>query len=210
MDEEDGMVILPPAIEPTRHAARRRNVKSHHAILEATLDRVQEVGYNRLSIEGIAARAGVGKSTVYRWWNSKGELVLEALAEVLTPSPVPDSGDTRRDLTGIVEQAMRLYSQDTGARSIIAGLVSDMNHNADLADTLREQFIEPRRADNRAAVTRAIDRGDLPGDTDIELLIDSLVAPIAYRALITGAPLEPRIATQLVDQILGSEARAST
>ncbi len=204
MDAEDPTTLLPRAIEPTRHAAGRRNVKSHHAILDATLELVHEVGYDRLSIEGIAARAGVGKSTVYRWWNSKGELVVEALAEVLTAQPVPDSGDTRRDLTGIVEQALSLYSQDTGARSIIAGLVSDMNHNADLAATLREQFIEPRRAGNRAAVTRAIERGDLPVDTDTELLIDRLVAPIAYRALITGAPLEPGIATELVDCVLGA------
>lgn len=204
MVEEDPIPLLPPSIDPVRRAVRRRNVKSHHAILDATLELVHEIGYDRLSIEGIAARAGVGKSTVYRWWNSKAELVVEALAEVLTAQPVPDSGDTRRDLTGIVEQTITLYSQDTGARGIIAGLVSDMTHNADLAATLREQFIEPRRAGNRAAVTRAIDRGDLPGDTDIELLIDRLVAPIAYRALITGAPLGPGIATELVSHVLGS------
>ena len=178
-------------------------MKSHQAILEATVDLVHEIGYDRLTIEGIAARAGVGKSTIYRWWNSKGELVIEALAEILTATPVPDSGDTRRDLHAIVEQAIALYSDDTGARTIIAGLISDMNHNPDLATTLREQFIEPRRADNQEAVTRAIERGDLPTDTDIELLIDLLVAPIAYRALITDTPITPDVVIQLVDTVLG-------
>ena len=203
MHEEPTPPPMPPAIDPAQQAARRRNVQSHQAILEATIDLVHEIGYDRLTIEGIAARAGVGKSTIYRWWNSKGELVIEALAEILTAPPIADSGDTRRDLVAIVEQAMTLYSDDVGARTIIAGLVSDMNHNPDLATTLREQFIEPRRADNRQAIARAIERGDLPTDTDLELLIDRLVAPIAYRALVTGAPTTPDTATQLVNQILG-------
>lgn len=209
MHDEHPIPALPPAIDPAQQAARRRNVKSHRAILEATLDLVHEIGYERLTIEGIAARAGVGKSTIYRWWNSKGELVLEALAGILTAPPVPDSGDTRRDLTAIVEQAMILYSNDGDARTIIAGLVSEMNHNPDLADTLREQFIEPRRADNRETLTRAIERGDLPANTDIELLIDVLVSPVSYRALVTGAPIPPGFAEQVVDRILGESATDS-
>jgi AcrR family transcriptional regulator len=194
---------LPPVGDPEATAVRRRNVKSHHAILRATRELVREAGYARLTIEGIAARAGVGKSTIYRWWRSIGELVVEALAEVLEARPTPDSGDTRQDLTAIVHQAMALYDEETGTRAIIAGLVADMHHNPDLAAALRERLIRPRRAGNREAIERAIARGDLPAGTDIELVIDVLVAPIAYRALITDAPITDELAIQLVDQVLG-------
>jgi AcrR family transcriptional regulator len=194
---------LPPVGDPEATAVRRRNVKSHQAILRATRELVRDTGYERLTIEGIAAKAGVGKSTIYRWWRSKGELVVEALAEILEAPPLPDSGDTRQDLTAIVHQAMAQYDDDTGARAVIAGLVSDMHHNPDLAKALRERLIRPRRAGNREAIERAIARGDLPAGTDIELAIDVLVAPIAYRALITDAPITGDLAVQLVDQILG-------
>ena len=211
MHEEDpGATPLPPAIDPITQKVRRRNVRSHEAILRATLDLVNEAGYNRLTIEGIAARAGVGKTTIYRWWQSKGELVIEALADVLTAEPVVPSGDTRKDLTGIVEQAMVLYREETGALTIIAGLISDMHHNAELASTLRAQFIEPRRANNRDLILEAIQRNDLPVDTDIELLIDRLVAPVAYRALVTGMPIDPDLAITVVDQILGSDRPGPT
>jgi AcrR family transcriptional regulator len=184
---------------------RRRDPRSHQAILQATLDQVQDVGYARLTIEGIAAEAGVGKSTVYRWWRSKAELVLDALADILEAPPVLDTGDTRSDLMGIVHQAVTLYSDETGARTVIAGLISDMNHDPRIATALRDRFIHPRRAGNREVVARAIERGELPADTDIELVIDILVAPISYRAIVTGTPTPSDIATKLVDQILDSE-----
>jgi AcrR family transcriptional regulator len=196
---------LPPVGDPEATVVRRRNVKSHHAILQATRDLVRESGYARLTIEGIAARAGVGKSTIYRWWRSKGELVVEALAEVLEARPIPDSGNTRRDLTAIVHQSMALYAEETGARAIIAGLVNDMHHNPELAEALRERLIRPRRAGNREAIERAIARGDLAADIDVELLIDTLVAPISYRALITDAPITGDLAAKLVDRVLGPD-----
>jgi AcrR family transcriptional regulator len=196
---------LPPVGDPEATAVRRRNVKSHHAILRATRELVREAGYARLTIEGIAAKAGVGKSTIYRWWRSKGELVVEALAEVLEARPTPDSGDTRQDLTAIVHQAMALYDEETGTRAIIAGLVSDMHHNPDFAEALRKRLIRPRRTGNREAIERAIARGDLAADTDVELLIDLLAAPIAYRALITDAPITDDLANELVDRVLGPE-----
>ena len=202
-DKVQPVAGLPPVGDPEATAVRRRNVKSHEAILHATRELVGESGYGSLTIEGIAARAGVGKSTIYRWWRSKGELVAEALAEILEARPIPDSGDTRQDLTAIVHQAMVLYEEETGARAIIVGLVSDMHHNPELAEALLERLIRPRRAGNREVVKHAMARGDLPADTDVELLIDVLVAPIAYRALITDAPITDGLATQLVDRLLG-------
>lgn len=202
LEEQPASQSTPQSPLPTD---RRRNPRSHQAILQATLDLVQDVGYARLTIEGIAAKAGVGKSTVYRWWRSKGELVLDALGDILEARPVPDTGDTRSDLMGIVDQAITLYSDETGARTVIAGLVGDMNHDPEVATALRDRFIHPRRAGNREVIVRAIERGDLPADTDIELLIDILVAPISYRAIITGTPIPLDIATKIVDQILDSE-----
>jgi AcrR family transcriptional regulator len=204
-----GKAARPTTADPAPRQDRR-NPDSHEAILDATLDLVQEIGYARLTIEGIAAKAGVGKSTIYRWWKSKGELVIEALADVLEAQPLRATGDTRTDLMAIVNQAIALYSDETGARTIIAGLVGDIHHDPDLATALRASFIHPRRAGNREVITAAIERGDLPADTDIELLIDTLVAPISYRALITDDPIPPSIATALVDRILGltSDRRA--
>jgi len=188
--------------DPTAGSGRRRDPRSHQAILDATLDLVEDVGYARLTIEGIAARAGVGKSTIYRWWSSKGALVIEALGEVLDPPPVPLTGDTRSELSGIVAQAMRLYSDETGARTIIAGLVADMHHDEDLRDALLDRFIRPRRAGNRVIVERAIARGDLPDGTDVELVIDRLVAPVSYRALVTWGEIGDDLPGALVDAVL--------
>ena len=78
-----------------------------------------------------------------------------------------------------------------------------MHHNPELAEALLERLIRPRRAGNREVIKRAMARGDLPADTDVELLIDVLVAPVAYRALITDAPITDDLATQLVDRLLG-------
>ncbi len=183
---------------------RRRDPGSHQAILRAALTLVRETGYTRLTIEGIAAKAGVGKSTIYRWWTSKGDLVLEALAVVLEPGEGPDTGETRSDLIAIVQGFIDLYSDEAAAQPIIAGLVSDMSHDPDLAAALRKRFVDPRRVHGRQAITRGIQRGDLPPDADIELVLDVLVSPIFYRTLVTGAPIEADLATKLVDLVLNA------
>jgi AcrR family transcriptional regulator len=188
---------------------RRRDPGSHQAILQAALALVRETGYTRLTIEGIAAKAGVGKSTIYRWWTSKGDLVVEALTDILEPGEGPDTGQTRSDLIAIVQGIVDLYSDETAAQPIIAGLVSDMSHDPELAAALRERFVEPRRGHGRQAIARAIERGDLSPDVDIELILDVLVAPVFYRALVTGAPIEADLAATLVDLALKASSPAS-
>lgn len=191
---------------PQEQSDRRRDPDAHQAILDAALELARDVGYSQVTIEAIAAAAGVGKSTIYRWWDSKASLLLEALGHALHREPIPDSGDTRTDLIAIVQQTETFYVGDDSPRMVIAGLLGEMHHNPQLANDLRDRFIHPRRACYRSALERAQERGDLPPGSDLDVLLDILVAPISYRALMTGVPIPDDIATRLVDVVLG-EAR---
>ena len=125
--------------------ARRRNARSHSAILDATSSLLTEVGYSQLTIEGVAARASVGKATVYRWWPSKGALVIDAMSRVLT-APAPSvTGDVRQDLLAAIRRTIHiLASSPDGA--VIPALTADLAHDPALAQQFRDQILRPRRS----------------------------------------------------------------
>ena len=189
---------------------RRRSQRSHKAIIRATQELLVERGYRKLTIEAVAARAGVGKQTIYRWWPSRAALVLEAY---LTSSdavslPPPDSGSTREDVRALIGWLTAVLAEPTGGR-VVAGLVGDLQHDHDLAEGFRRDVVPARRQAMLAALERAREGGEIRADADLELAVDTLHGAVFYRLLLSGEPLDAEFAERLADQVLdGLDARS--
>jgi AcrR family transcriptional regulator len=160
-----------------------------------------EQGVRDLRMEDVAARARVGKATIYRRYRSKDDLVTAAVAGLVSEIAIPDSGATRADLLVLMSEAVELYS-DALAAGLMPSLVEAMRSNPDLARTVREGFLAGRRLALARVLERGIIRGDLSADLDIELALDVLGGPLFYRLLITGGPIDEDLADGVVDLIL--------
>lgn len=168
------------------------------------MELLAEDGYNDLTIEGIASRAGVGKATIYRWWKSKGALVGETLARHLEVESYKYSDSVREDLRQAVVATVENYSNSI-AGVVVPGLIADIIHDPNLRDSFTKEFIEPRRAGVARLVQRAVDEGALPADTDTELLMDIWAGAVFYRVTITGQPVSDDLPDALVALILDGQ-----
>jgi AcrR family transcriptional regulator len=182
---------------------RRRSDRSHQAIITATQELLVERGYRALTIEGVAARAGVGKQTIYRWWPSRAALVLEAylLGSDRVQFPSADSGSTREDVRALITWLADVLAEPTGGR-VVAGLIGDLQHDPDLAEGFHQDVVPARRQAMLAALERGRERGEIRADADIELAVDALHGAVFYRLLLSGQPLDAAFAGRLADQIL--------
>ena len=181
---------------------RRRSERSHHAIIAATQELLLERGYTDLTIEGIAARAGVGKQTIYRWWPSRAALVLEAYLAGEEAVPPPAEGDSvRDDVRALLGWLIAVLAEPTGG-PVVAGLVSDLQHDADLARGFRRHVVPARREAMLAALQRGRARGEIRKDADLELAVDALHGAVFYRLLLSGEPLDDAFVDRLADQTL--------
>jgi len=179
-------------------AGRPRSSEARQAILAAALADLRERGYAAVTIEGIAARAGVGKQTIYRWWPSKADVVLEAArVEAAARIAVPDRGSLGADLRAFLTATFRQRDQ----QPVVVGLMAQALLDPEFADKFREQFLFGRRAALRAVFERACERGEVPVEVDVELLIDVVFGVLWYRLLIGHAPLTPRAARQLAELV---------
>ena len=176
--------------------------RRHAEILDATRELLAESGVRRLTVEGVAARAGVAKTTIYRHWRSKDELALTVLIDMVEQVvAVPDLDETRAELVAFVDGAVRILGSTLMGR-VMQGLVSDLAVDPELARAFRERVVAVRIAEVRRLVERGIERGDLRPDMDRELAHELLFGPIYYRLLLSGAPLEPGLAERVVDAVL--------
>jgi AcrR family transcriptional regulator len=181
---------------------RRRSERSHKAIIRATQELLVERGYPKLTIEAVAARAGVGKQTIYRWWPSRAALVLEAyLAGSDAVSPPPESGAVREDIRALIAWLAAVLAEPTGGR-VVAGLVGDLQQDPDLAEGFRLDVVPARRQAMLAALERGRDRGEIRPDADLALAVDTLHGAVFYRLLLSGEPLDAPFAERLADQVL--------
>jgi AcrR family transcriptional regulator len=190
------------AKDGSRGPGRPRDPRHDRAILEATLEMLQEQGYGGLTIEGVAARAGVGRPTIYRRWPSKPALVVAALVQSPRLAlPAPNTGSLRRDLIAVQRHQVELMSTpDT--RRITAGLIADLADDPELADTYLSQYVAPRRATVWQVLQRGVERGELAADVDLAFIYDLLVGPLFMRAVVWGQPLPPDAAEQTAGVIL--------
>ncbi|MFE3225453.1 TetR/AcrR family transcriptional regulator [Nocardia sp. NPDC059228] len=171
------------------------------AILAATVDLVAERGYPALTMDAVAARANASKATIYRRWRNKAELIKAALDahDARQNADIPDTGSLRGDLVAVLETLRDKASDQIAA--MIEGLIAAMRHDPELAAALREHTENEELSPFHDALHRAIARGELPGDTDTELIHDVAEAMI-MRQLQIGAPFDTAFIDRLVDDVL--------
>jgi AcrR family transcriptional regulator len=187
---------------------RPPSARSRDAALATTVELLAEGGYGRLTTAGVAKRAGVSTATLYRHWESKDALVTDAVSSLVAEIRVPDHGDVRRDLLSLMRDAVRLYTTSVAAPAL-RGVTTEMAHNTELRDTIRERFLAARRAALREVLERGIARGELVGAIDYELALDLLGGPLFYRFLITGGPIDDTLAEGVVDVVMARWAAPS-
>jgi AcrR family transcriptional regulator len=188
-------------MSPATAPSRKRSNSARQAILTAAFALLEEEGFERLSIEGVAARAGVGKTTIYRWWPTKGVLAVEAFLEAVTPTiAFRHSGSARNDIVRQMKALAKLYRGHTGH------LVCQMIGASQLDPTMRKAFTEgflyPRRECAYAVFRRGVAGGEFRADVDRDVAIDALYSPIYYRLLASGAPIDEAFLDRHIDLIL--------
>jgi AcrR family transcriptional regulator len=191
---------------PGRRRGRRRDPRAHQAIIDATLEMLAVNGYARMTIESVAARAGVAKTTIYRRWPSKGPLVTEAISTQIHLGGLPDTGDTRADLGAFV-RAVIVVLRTPMIRHTLPGLAVEVAGNPDLASALTSHLVAPKRARVSEILDRAVARGELEPDLDYEIVLDMLVGPVMWSALVSGTPLDDAFADRLVDGVVSGIER---
>ena len=169
---------------------------------------IQQVGYDAFTIEALAARAGVGKATIYRRWTTKEDLVVEAAAFFVSAIPTPDLGDLRRDLAAVLASDATLHS-DPQTRPFLSSLLAAMARSPRIAAAVRQGFVASREAAAAAVLRRAVERGELAADLDIGLAVQLCAGPLLYRSLVTGEPTDEACLRRLVDLLLGGLAAPS-
>ncbi|MFD9357929.1 TetR/AcrR family transcriptional regulator [Streptomyces sp. NPDC060031] len=187
--------------QPPRTGGRLRNEDAHHSVLEATAALLVENGYGALTIEGVAKRANVAKSTVYRWWKSKPALVMDAYThETAARAPEPDTGTLAGDLTAFVTDLYRIGNNPIRTKAL-TGLMAEAQLDPTFTDPFRA-WAATRREILHTLLTRAVTREEIPADIDLEHTTDLFFGPFWYRLLIAHAPLDPTDAEAHVTRVL--------
>ncbi len=202
-DTQDAPLRNSPAGPPGRtpRRGRPRSDRLQRAILDAARELLVSEGFAGLRLEHVAARAGVGKATIYRRWGSKEELSLAVLEELASPHIViAETGNTRQELLAATMNAMRAVN-DTPFGPVIAALLSQIAMNPLLGDPFRARVVQGRRDEVRRAIWRGIRRGDLRTDADVDVATELLVGPVYFR-LMFGGELTRDFAERVVDAVL--------
>ena len=194
-----GTARLETSTTPRR--GRPRSAKAHRAILEAARDLIVTEGFAGLRLEHVAARAGVGKATIYRHFASKEALALELLLELASPHlAIEDVGDTRPELLAAVGNPIRALTESPFG-PVLRALLSEIAINASLGDPFRSSVVQARREEIAKIVRRGVARGDLRTDADADLATELFVGPVYFR-LMFGGELDAAFAERVVDAVL--------
>lgn len=194
-----------------RAPGRPRCERAHRAILSCTLKYLEakENGFADLTIENVAASAGVGKATVYRWWPTKAALVADAFAGSVTQKlHFPDTGSVCSDMSQQMQQLVKIMRSRRG--NIVSAILGAGQSDSTLISAFRERFLKPRRAEAYATLRRGIVRGELPTDLDLDLMLDALYGPIYMRFLIKHDSLTPAFVDQLCELVFEGAMRRAT
>lgn len=193
----------------TKRTGRPRSIEVDGAIIEATTQQLIEGGFGRLTVDAVAARAGVGKATIYRRWPSKTELLRATLAsfnDVVSDDVA--TGDLRRDLQTLLRRMVEEFVDSDAAR-LMPQLAAEAQFDPQLRELLHTNA-RIRREVFGHVLERARARGELRDDLDLEVVIDLLIAPVFVRKLITGTPITTSITDNAVDAVLSGIVRGST
>jgi len=189
-----------PANRP-RPPGRPRSEVAHRAILEAARQLLTEEGFTRLRLEHVAARARVGKNTIYRRWPSKEDLTLELLLELARPHlAIANVGNTRAELLAAIENPIRAITQSPFG-PVIRAMMSQIAGNPAIGDPFRSAVVAARRAEIARVIERGVGRGDLRADADVSVATELLAGPVYFR-LVFGGSLDDDLAIRVVDTLL--------
>ncbi|HEY1625028.1 MAG TPA: TetR/AcrR family transcriptional regulator [Streptosporangiaceae bacterium] len=197
--------------EPVHSSARgpredRRSEKSRQAILNAADDLLVEVGYAAVTIEGIAARAGVGKQTIYRWWGSKADVLMDNYTsdaqEQLTPV---QTGQIDAELREYLRKLVEFLTTDP-AGMVLTSLIGQAQHDKEMAAVFRRDHLSAQLNWERDMLRRGIERGQLPADLDLDRALAELFGPVYYRVLVTGEPVDADFTDWLVERFIASHS----
>jgi AcrR family transcriptional regulator len=196
--------VIEPIEDTTNPGGRRgrpRSEQVHQIILTTALDLAFEIGFRNLSIEAIAAKAGVGKTTIYRRWPNKGAVLMDAFLSIVGPKTSFPSTDR-----AIESIRLQMRTQVKAFRSkygkMIRSLVGDGQFDPDVLEAFRQRWILPRRQMARNTIELAMQQGDLRPDLDVDTVIDTLYAPIYYRLLFETGPISDVYADRLYQSVI--------
>lgn len=193
--------------QPHRGNRHGRSEDARLAVLRAADDLLVAKGFGAVTIEGIAAAAGVSKQTVYRWWSSKTDVLLDAFLQDATEELAPaDHGGLERDLRAHLRHLARFLTKaDAGA--VFRALIGHAQHDPAFAANLRTHYLDEQRRRDRLPLDRAVARGELPADLDTDAAVDQLVGPIYHRVLVSGDAVNDAFVDGVVDGFLRQHAR---
>jgi len=186
---------------PKGRAPHRRDENARLAVLHAADDLLVERGFGGVTIEGIAARAGVAKQTIYRWWSSKVDILLDTLIDDASRQlAIPDAGPAVEAVRQHLRGLARFLTGDAAGKVLLA-LIGEAQHDPVMARTFHERYLDPRRQEELAILERGIASGELPAGLDAGAALDALCGPVFYRAL-TGAEIPESFIDGLVADVL--------
>ena len=180
---------------------RPRSPETRAKILKAAYEMLNEVGFMDLTIEGVAARAEVGKPTIYRRWKTKAALAMDAFLEVVNPEiTFPDTGSVKEDFREQMLKLVKLMKSSRG--EVLASVIGCGQADEELIAAFRENWLIPRRKDAKQIFQRGVERGELKKGIDAEVAIDALYSPLFYRLLLKHQPLTNEFVDELVDVVI--------
>lgn len=185
----------------------RRDLDARERVLATTMKMLGERGYAKLTIGGVATEAGVGKATLYRSWPNKAALVLDGIRSELREVPTEDLGDSRAEMVALASQALgRFYGSDR-IRNVLPALIGDLSEDSALRRRLWEEIVEGRKKQSMTVMQRALDRGDLPADTDISMVLDMWAGTMLFRSLFSDEAVDAKGIERMVDATLAAPPR---
>ncbi len=180
---------------------RPRSPETRAKILKAAYEMLNEVGFMDLTIEGVAARAEVGKPTIYRRWKTKAALAMDAFLEAVNPElAFPDTGTVSEDFREQMQKIVKLMNSPRG--EVLGSVIGCGQADEELITAFRQHWLTPRREDAIAIFQRGVERGQFREGIDAEVAIDALYSPLFYRLLLKHQPLTEKLVNDLVDVVM--------
>ena len=171
-----------------RGPGRPRSEKARKAVIRSTLALLKRTGFHELSVEAVAAHAGVGKATVYRWWSNKGELVIDAFVSAVEKElRFPSAGPVLQSIHVQMRRWAVIFRSPLG--QIVAAVIGAGQSEPEILEAFRSHWVEPRRVEARRLLGQAITIGEIRADLDPDTVLDLLYGPLYIRLLLKHAPL---------------------
>jgi len=187
--------------DDTRRAGRPRSAECDRAILDAAIHEYATRGFDGMSVDAVAARAGVSKATIYRRYPSKIDLVIASAYFIADErAPKPDTGTLRGDLEASMLALSRMM-RDPELGRVLRMVIGDSDRHPRLGE-MHQEFMHARRRGTKAAFERAIARGEMRADVDLEIAADCLGGPLFYRHVVSGMPIDDAYVRELVDTFI--------